>query len=456
MRKTTMIFKNIKFTQKKIKQLNKSLNHSLRIKTKFTKKMEWNSEFSDKNLIMIDDEITSLNTYDNKKLIRKIKDKIKKKKDNYEKNNENIGDVSEMKKRRTEIKKLLKKYLQNTDFWGNIDNPGTEIDENYIVSYIENSDLKRKKSKINQIREYCKLHNSLINSKRQKSVKLREDTTQVVEMFFKFPSHNKINEISGDEYLNHFNNFFKTYFKDYEILLNVYHHDEQLRDENIGVHPHIFISGYNEQTQEYDFVKKQIEFVNKYITSNKKDIELLKYPLDFEKSKILGELFQEIFYRYTNTNLLKKHNIKSEILEDTEKRKEQRRILKEESKKPKEKRSFNLFTQSLEELERSKKELDTLKSKKVSCSQDIDDINTQLQQKNELLKEKIERVEYYDKIKENNNELQKENNELKRTLLGIKKVILEVSKKHNILNVFDKYLPFMKLTKSDKNQDLEL
>lgn len=435
MKSTTMLMKSIKWTNQKRHQSHKSLKHTLRISKQDVKKyFEWNEDLSHLNLISLNGNITKLNSKDGQEIYDSVLAKIQNDENHYNnKQTNNQVNISKEKLKKNDLKRKIKKYMidLNEDAWKKIDsNSFLEIEE--YIKIIEASDLKRQKQKISQLQEYINLHNKY-DVKNIKAKKKNSNATEMVEVFFKFPNHNEISEVSSEEYINTIENYFKSYFKDYEIFFTVFHGDEKLEDKKYGEHPHIFLNARNSKTGEYDFAKRQTELVNSYLKNKNKSLsqenqhKLFPNKLDYTQMKALGEIWQEIFYGYVNKNLLAKKGIQAEVKEKTEEEKALREQIRKDAHKPKEEREFNLYKQALEEkkyLQSHNKELTAVNKNLKSTNENTKAVITKVRaEKKELSREN-------QKLSIENKHLKKENSIIKVSDRTEKEVVSELFKKN--------------------------
>ncbi|MFL1499806.1 hypothetical protein ACI77N_01165 [Pseudomonas sp. S191] len=351
----SMIWKRLNFTSgnrvKKtpgINQLKSSLEHSLRIVQKDD--LEFNKDLIDKNIVFFDNKLTrmdKLSIEDRTKIFKSIYEPLTTQSKN---NGESTSANCKLSKYTYKIKELinknedeeltsfLKALLQNQEI---VDIASSKV--------IENMNIRRKEQKASCVDKYIELKNKSIELKKSDDdFSLKKTVLQ--EAFWKFPFNQCVDNVKPTDYMNIINNFYKEHLPDYPVKLIVFHGDEitNQHDENLGVHPHIFIDGKNKKTGKYDLINDEFKMVNQFLKSEgKPEIEGRK----FSDAQTLGEAYQRMIYTFVNKELVKKgYDFQVEVLPETEDKKIRRKLINADASKPKMFRTFNSINKSMEEL----------------------------------------------------------------------------------------------------------
>ena len=306
--------------------------------------------------------------------------------------------------------------------------------------------LKRANDKKNAISTYISLHNEIIEARNNS---LHRSKTVLQECFFKFPARNKISEVKPADYLKIIHDFHRRNFPNHPIKACVFHGDEVLSHEQInnGVHPHIFISGKNAKTGQYDLIQSQLDFVNKHLkAANKPEIKESSY----KSAQKIGETYQKIVYEHVNKKLKEfGYSIEASIHEKTAEHKAKIEKIKQEEHKAKILRSFNLLSQLEEEIKRGKNETsklqDTIKekqnkaisldrkinAKQVEYKSAVAELNSQFNQHKKSLNTELKKLtEYKDQLTADNAALTRKNTELNEALVNVDNAIVLLAFRH--------------------------
>ena len=290
-----------------------------------------------------------------------------------------------------------------------------------LIDEVDFIGVRRANDKKNAIGRYVELHNKIIAIGNNS---LHKSKTVVQECFFKFPARNNIDEIKPVDYVRIIYDFHKRYLSDYEIKACVFHGDEVSSLEQIdnGVHPHIFISGKNSKTGQYDLVQAQLDLVNRYLKSKG---EPAKANNSFKASQTIGESYQRLVYEYVNKRLSNfGYGIEASIHEKTEAHKKKLELIAEDAHKAKIMRGFNLLSMSKSELAKAEQQKNILTTQQDRLRKNIssgDRLRSRLVKKNKLLAEQTNLIIL------NNLALEKEFNDTKAAIeaLNNQKLILE-------------------------------
>jgi len=346
----------------------KSLAHSLRLSATGIKKLEWKPELTNKNRIWINGHIYNLNALSEdfrQELLYQIapapaihqKKRLQNRRKQYKARIKKVV-ISELKNGNQAVAEYLQRIL---------DIPNTEF-ISYKHTGFDQLQMTRQHQRIALLDNYSEAHNLLRQSP------ANANNVYVQESIFKIPHRWKIGTdiISVDDYLQHMSEFVSEYFSTYKIQAIVGHDDERQLEENTGAHAHLFLSGKNSFTGNFDLHKHQILVVNEYIKANGNAEDILPKSgnLDIRQSVVFGEYFQRMFYQYTNQNLLNCRGLSAEIASESERKSEQRRAMNREARLPKSLRSHNLASREAEIIE-SKCDVAHAKLATISAHYDI-------------------------------------------------------------------------------------
>lgn len=296
---TSILMKEMTYTRAKINILIKALKHHLRIE--FTEKnINYNFSKSGDNVISVKDEFenkldNNLTKEDKEKLLKQLEKML----------------IQDKKKNKIDPKILLsvkrdfKRFLAS-DFKA-IDKPSKREEQDFtleqrtrrkeltqkILNNIENG-LKGNVLNDMELEEYSNLVKTnrlerieLLQGKTQDKVK--DTTIQAFESFFKIPIDNDI-DLSAKESKIINEDFYKTYFPNYELIASFEHNDEEVEKIDVkgnvlttkrgGNHTHNIISAKNKETGEFDYTKQKRELIKQQLL---KEFSTLETREDFSK-----------------------------------------------------------------------------------------------------------------------------------------------------------------------------
>lgn len=338
-------------------QLRSSLSHSLRTIKKG--ELEFNEQLSKHNRIVYQGKIIALDSLsidERKAIVNDIVDSVAADVNAHQ-------DITKFKNDRSKyaskLKTLVKKDNEPEELKTLIQsvlNDSSAIDL-AIVDRLDGMSLKRVNDKKSALTNYIELHNKTVNSADDLAHKKK---TVIQESFFKFPSRNNISEVKPEDYLKIIHSFHSQYLPDYEIKACVFHGDEVLSKDEMknGVHPHIFISGKNSKTGQYDLVNAQLQVVNKHLKNT--DRPALENN-SFQSAQKIGEAYQELVYQFVNKKLKEYgYSIEAAVSEKTIEHKQKIANIKKEQNKAKVSRSYNLLNHTLDEITKAKIEKEKL------------------------------------------------------------------------------------------------
>lgn len=416
---TTMLWKRMNYSAQRgkvkhtpgLSQLKSSLDHSLRLVMK--KELEFNLDLSDRNFILQNNKMVrldSLTLEDRQAIVDEIMKSV-------QNDIETHQDVSKLKDDRSKYAYKLKRLLIKEDEPDAIKTLIKHILEDQngallpsLIDEIDSIGVRRANDKKNAIGRYIELHNKIVAIDNNS---LHKSKTVVQECFFKFPARNNIGEVKPVDYLRIIYDFHKKYLSDYEIKACVFHGDEvsSLEQINNGVHPHIFISGKNSKTGQYDLVQAQLDLVNRYLKGKG---EPARANNSFKASQTIGESYQRLVYEYVNKRLTNfGYGIEASIHEKTEAHKKKLKAIAEDAHKAKIMRDFNLLSMSKSELVKEEQRKNVLTTQRDQLRKDIasdDRLRLRLVRKNKRLAEETNLIIL------NNLALEKESNDAKAAI----------------------------------------
>lgn len=413
---TTMLYKRLNFSISTVRQLKKSLNHSLRIPSKKTKVIQWDDSLAHKNIFIVNGKKVKVDQQGAINFVERLINPYL----NIAGNKENRKEDIETKgKYKYKINKVIKDESGSpvADYLKSLVDQDEQIDMAQVRADFDRFDIQRKAQKLKSIETYAELHNKLLEE--EKPLDARKSIIQ--EAFFKFPNHNQV-DVSPEFYIDTITTFYSKYFPDYKVLLTVYHGDELEKkgEKKVGDHPHIFIECKNKKTGQYDLTEQQARLANSFIDKFETFKGNEKVPLihqSYEESQLIGEVLQQIFYEHVN-NKFKAENISvtAERLEKTEENLKQRNEIRKEANLPKEQRAYQLYNlrkQQVKEKEQQitklQKQLQNGNVKLKKISDDYENTNKLLLLKNDEYKELNQKL---DVAKEESIKLEKEKGDL--------------------------------------------
>lgn len=393
-----MLYKRLNYSVSKTKQLIKSLKHSLRIRSKEIKVVQWDEDLAHKNIYIINGKrvaMTQQAALDFLNAQIKPLQQVNKSKEQRQEDIESKG------KYKYKIKKIIKDETGNpvATYLENLIERSDQIDASLVESEFNNFEISRKAQKLASVQNYIDLHNSIIQT--EKPLDGRKSVIQ--EAFFKFPMHNQV-DLPPKFYITAIQEFYAQHFPDYKVIMTVYHGDELegKGKKKVGDHPHIFIDCKNKRTGEYDLTEQQALLANKVIESVEffKDYEPVNTKQQtYQESQIIGEALQELFYQHINQKFIMENiPILASKVEATQENLELRKKIRLESKKPKEDRAFNLYTLRQEQLEEVREEVNNITTEISYAVELRDDLLVNINKSMETVakqEKQIERAEVY-------------------------------------------------------------
>lgn len=393
-----MLYKRLNYSVSRTKQLIKSLKHSLRIRSKEIKVVQWDEDLAHKNIYIINGKRVAMTQ---QAALDFLNAQIKPLQQVNKSKEQRQEDVESKGKYKYKIKKIIKDETGNpvATYLENLIERSDQIDAALVESEFNNFEISRKSQKLASVQNYIDLHNSIIQT--EKPLDGRKSVIQ--EAFFKFPMHNQV-DLPPKFYITAIQEFYAQHFPDYKVIMTVYHGDELegKGKKKVGDHPHIFIDCKNKRTGEYDLTEQQALLANKVIESVEffKDYEPVNTKQQtYQESQIIGEALQELFYQHINQKFrMENIPILASRLEKTQETLELRKKIRLESKKPKEDRAFNLYTLRQEQLEEVREEVNNITTEISYAVELRDDLLVNINKSMETVakqEKQIERAEIY-------------------------------------------------------------
>ncbi|MDN2481672.1 hypothetical protein [Vibrio agarivorans] len=326
-----------------------SLAHSLRISPptavkKNTKKLEWNDELLEQNVIWVNGQQSSLNDWPEEKRLELLYEIAP-----YPKKQNQTKLQTQLRQYRKKVKTAVESEL----------NKGNQAAADFLLSILDTDrfvpysriemfaklPMQRKKQRIKMLETYLNAHNQLCQ-------KPPANNTYIQEGIFKVPHQWGIGTdvISLSEYIAFTHQFLEVHFPDYEIKAIVGHDDERSAEVNTGAHTHYFLSGKNRVTGEFDLRKKQVAVINEYIKRTEPNTSLLPPDgkLTRKLSQKFGRYFQKMLFDYANQHLFIDKGLVAKLAPLSERMSEKRKEMNREAALPKADRSHNYHTHQLE------------------------------------------------------------------------------------------------------------
>lgn len=271
--------------------------------------------------------------------------------------------------------------------------------------------------------------NKLLDMTENGSLSLKVTSSEKV---FKIPDKHNIN-VKPEHWLNIANQFHKKFYSNFDQYYSVVHMDEN--PENPHVH-HRF-SGFNNETKKFDLPDHELNMIRRL--AKKPDLfDGKKWSkLNEDEIKQFGEMYQTVVFKWTN-NALKKYGYDVEV-----KKRTKQEIEKDNhtySNKKIRDRKYN-------GVNKLKDEETDLISKKSELEMDIDDLDYQIENKNDKLNE------IKDEITKENTKLDNVKNWLDKNLGNWFKDLIRF-KKHGLEDDLNKAVDFHNEVEKVQNNDV--
>ncbi|MEZ8311899.1 hypothetical protein AB6C57_25015 [Vibrio splendidus] len=396
-------------TAEKQAKLKKSAGHSIRDENAKSETIEWNPDLSHLNEVYINNQWTKLDELSNddkSQFIESIRLPQKPQEG-----------LAKCKQRKRAYKKKLKAALQSekgntegsnfiTKILSTPEHVPLKLDS--LLNEARNIDFSRKKQRLNAFEKYISLHNKLVSFPKNLNSNLVE------ESIFVIPHRNEVSQdlLCGKEMAEAFMNYYRRFFKDYEILAVFVHSDERSLNEDTGEHVHLFLNAQNSRTKEWDLRVAKANLAQKMkLTLNRSHS-----PIQYKKGACFtrkeqsehGALLQECFRRFMNKNLFIEKGLSMEFNQELQKDKQKVKEMRRQGKQKK--------------IRRLHVDIDLLRSDTNAATNQLDKTSTALSTVKEQLKTAESKVLHNE---EKNEQLEKSNSYLKKVTAKLTHTVVE-------------------------------
>ncbi|MEZ8794572.1 hypothetical protein AB6D86_22120 [Vibrio splendidus] len=359
-----------------------SMAHSLRIKpptkAKKAKKLEWDKELKNNNLILVNGQLRELESLSEEGRLELLYSIVPVPRVRNQTKLQTQQRQYRLKMKKAIVSETKKGNQEAAEFLQNVLDTQGHVSYSRIDRFSKLS-MQRKSQRVKMLETYLNAHNQLQRRAPTNNVYLQEG-------IFKVPHQWQVgsDEISLSEYMLLTEQFLTDYFPEYEIKAIIGHDDERSKDKETGHHPHYFLSGLNRETKEYDLHKRQIQVVNEYLetTYAVKNFFSPDSVLNLEESADYGHYFQKMVRDYANEHLFHRKGFHVELSPESERRSEQRKKTNREAKLPKRKREYNYYNYQLEKLNelliRKERKLSWLQAKHEARIDILEDLASQV------------------------------------------------------------------------------
>lgn len=449
MQQSTALFKQLNFTKSNLSSLRKSIRHSLQLIDQMhfdpsIKNRSWLYSNEDKKFLL------NMSVQQREELVDQIIEKIKAAWQNHKEENQATPDEQErvkltktISKRTYDLRAEMKKDTYTDEqrkvintFLTRLKKPKknqsgktyfeTEIKQSALDKF---SDLLGNSKARSLIMKIAELHNARLEKPVQQQ-KAFGRTVVMQESFFKLPINNKV-VLEDDDYHNIQTSFMKKYFSDFEVEMAMFHGNERAKGQKqFNNHCHIFLNGRNKRTGRYDLLKQTRKIAEQYA----KEKGLEKPEPGLAGMKLIGEYRQRMFYEHAQQYLNKhKRNLELYVQPDTEERRELRKIISIDSKRPKNERIFNAANYQREIAKAAEKKRKNEEKKIAKLQQEADQIKEHIEEQEARAERAIEVVE------QKREEFEETKSLLKQWTSALDALTERFSQfKNNVLSVFQK------------------
>ncbi|GGB58201.1 hypothetical protein K8B83_16385 [Shewanella inventionis] len=397
MRLTTLFFAfvNYAFNDKGRRAGKATLFHSLRLteemalKQKYLTKsqklmrskneieIEWDSSLSHTNLIDTPDGIVPLDNFSQEQREQMMFEIL-------QPETMKSADARKLGQDKARSKNKLKEWIKAGHFCkkgielvDEIFSSDSLINVHHAAYRLNLLDMKRKAQRVEQLVNYIKAHNTLLDKPNSLN------SVNFEELLFKIPINNQIGTdiVSNEEMMHAMKSFLQRYYPDYPIKLMVLHHDERLPGEVTGGHVHAFISGKNALTHQYDLRIAQIKKVNEFLFKRDGMSATLFSEigrLNYEQAGDVAKHMQEMFYEFVNEHLFHPKNINAAFHPESVRKSEKRKQMRREAKLAKRDRAFNYHARLLENVNSLEIQLKSFDDKISERKQVLDDVESKI------------------------------------------------------------------------------
>lgn len=364
----TMIKRDRNYGSDDFKGFESSLRHSLRLEQNEYDEFEIDEKLSYLNKVFYNGKTEQLTSENASIILEKILEDFKKEVEETQSTKSNEKERNLFR----QTKKKLKDFSNEIDieevsiYINEVMENNKEYDREEYNRILTRNNQKRINQKLDLLQSFTELNEKLSGNE-----KVKRHTNRIKETILVIPATNEIGDPIGygDFVRNTIIDYYNQNFPEYEIKFVVSHLDETTP------HAHLFLDLKNKYTNKYDFNKKEIEFVEKFINENKlldlpkkpvlEDYKIprrsekrQKYLYDKDLKSWTASVLQTSFFQHFNASALKYEKpIYAKKLEKNKSYNERNKLIEEEAKKPKAERKFNFYQKSIEAKELKIKEL---------------------------------------------------------------------------------------------------
>ncbi|MEZ8255549.1 coiled-coil domain-containing protein [Vibrio splendidus] len=375
-------------TAEKQAKLKKSAGHSIRDENAKSETIEWNPDLSHLNEVYINNQWTKLDELSNddkSQFIESIRLPQKPQEG-----------LTKCKQRKRAYKKKLKAALQSekgnpegTNFIAKIlgtpEHVPLKLDS--LLNEARSIDFSRKKQRLNAFEKYISLHNKLVSFPKNLNSNLVE------ESIFVIPHRNEVSQdlVCGREMAEALMDYYRLYFKEYEIISVFVHSDERSLNEDTGEHVHLFLNAQNSRTKEWDLRVAKANLAQMM----KNFLDHSHSPIQYRKGACFtrreqsehGALLQECFRRFMNKNLFIEKGLSMEFNQELQKDKQKVKEMRRQGKQKKSERDYNYHTRMLENEQLQIEQIIALKLEELSqLNQHINEVKNKQKEEQEKIR----------------------------------------------------------------------
>lgn len=374
-------------TAEKQAKLKKSAGHSIRDENAKSETIEWNPDLSHLNEVYINNQWTKLDELSNddkSQFIESIRLPQKPQEG-----------LTKCKQRKRAYKKKLKAALQsekgNTEganfiakILGTPEHVPLKLDS--LLNEARSIDFSRKKQRLNAFEKYISLHNKLVSFPKNLNSNLVE------ESIFVIPHRNEVSQdlVCGREMAEALMDYYRLYFKEYEVISVFVHSDERGINEDTGEHVHLFLNAQNSRTKEWDLrvAKANLaQMMKNFLNRSHSPIQYRKGACFTRREQSEhGALLQECFRRFMNKNLFIEKGLSMEFNQELQKDKQKVKEMRRQGKQKKSERDCNYHTRMLE------KEQLQIEQKISSKLEELSQLNQHINEVKNQQKEEQEKI----------------------------------------------------------------
>ncbi|GAM61360.1 hypothetical protein JCM19232_5661 [Vibrio ishigakensis] len=348
-------------------------------------KIQWNENYAEENWIFLNSKTMKLNSLSEEQKSEIIDDLAPPSLHNKRKKQVQLNNY------RSKLKKAIKTETNNgnslcAEFLMKLLStpPSVDIELTSALATLRPLLNTRANQRLNAVEKFIKAHNILTNED------MIGSSTLCQEIIFKIPEKWEISsdQLSHNDCFNIVRNFVRRILPNHPIKFAVSHTDENLEGTKYCSHIHLFISGKNELTKEFDLRKYELKSLDEYVKQHSLDLENwehAKRKTKYYQSKARGHVWQEMFLR--NCNAYFSHNklaIEATRAIKTKEYQAQLQEMRAESKRSKSERTYSYYNYLIQQLPILKNEISSTVAE-IDCVQvELRELITQKNQTQEL------------------------------------------------------------------------